>query len=108
MYNLDFFLPRGLEDTYLASGSYLKFGADVIQPLLYVDNGLIILPVFLKAIYAYGFAESVKSTSSLSFDFDSVGGGIGFQLRVLHAFNLEMRFGAAYLPDSGEVDAVFR
>jgi hypothetical protein len=108
VYNLDFFLPRGLEDTYLGSGSFLKFGADVIQPLLYVDNGLIILPVFLKAIYAYGFAESVKSTSSLSFDFDSVGGGIGFQLRVLHTFSLEMRFGAAYRPDSGEVDVVFR
>jgi hypothetical protein len=108
VYNLDFFLPRGLENTLLGGGTFVKFGADIVQPVAYVDNGLLILPLFIKAIYVYGFAESVKSISSVTFDFDSVGGGLGIQLRVLHSLSLDMRVGGAYLPDEGRFETVLR
>ena len=39
VYNLDFFLPRGQEDTLLGSGAFVKFGADLVQPIAYIDNG---------------------------------------------------------------------
>jgi hypothetical protein len=108
VYNLDFFLPRGLENTFLGSGSYVKYGADLVQPIAYVDNGLLILPIFVHSIYLYGFAESVKPTGDLSLDFDSVGGGLGVELRVLHALSMDVRFGVAYLPDSGDFETVLR
>lgn len=108
VYNLDLFLPRGLEDTFLDRGSFVKYGVDLVQPLVYVDDGWLLLPVFLHAVYAYGFAESVKSTSDFSLDFDSVGGGIGLQMRLLHTLGVDIRFGAAYHPDTGETTAVFR
>ncbi len=108
IYNLDFFLPRGLEDTFVPRGGRVKYGLDLVQPLLYVDDGFFLLPVFLKSIYAYGFAESVKSSSDLSFDLDSVGGGLGFQFRFFYLLNFDLRFGAAYLPGSDSYEMVFR
>ncbi|MBT8400359.1 MAG: PD40 domain-containing protein [Rhodothermia bacterium] len=108
IYNLDFFLPRGLEDSFVPRGGRVKYGLDLLQPLFYVDDGFFLLPIFLKSIYAYGFAESVKSSENLSFDIDSVGGGLGFQFRVFYLLNFDLRFGAAYLPDSDSYEMVFR
>lgn len=108
IYNLDFFLPRGLEDLFVPRGGRVKYGLDLVQPLLFVDDGFFLLPVFLKAIYAYGFAESVKPSDDLSLDIDSVGGGVGFQFRFFYLLNFDLRIGAAYLPSSDSYEMVFR
>ncbi len=108
VYDLDLFLPRGLDDTFVAAGGHVKYGVDLLQPLLYVDDGILIPPVFVHAVYLFGFLESISPTSELSWEVDSVGGGIGVQLRLMHLFNLDFRFGGAYLPARSETVAVFR
>ncbi len=108
IYSLDFFLPRGMEDSFVPRGGRVKYGLDLVQPILFVDDGFFLLPIFLKSVYAYGFAESVKSSKDLSFDIDSVGGGLGFQFRLFYLLNFDLRFGAAYLPGSDSYEVVFR
>ncbi|MFK7845758.1 MAG: TolB family protein [Rhodothermales bacterium] len=108
IYNLDNFLPRGYEDNiFLAGGNHAVVGFEYIQPLWYVDNGLFMIPVYLKALYAFGFteglfespavfvheAERFESKSTRAF---ASGAGIGLKFRVLYLFNFDVRFTAAY------------
>jgi hypothetical protein len=108
VYDYTFFKPRGYEDTYLPGGSYLRYGIEYLLPLRYVDNGAVLLPVYLGSVFAYTFAESLQQIGGTSLGITrltSLGAGLGFHVRLFFHFNAEIRVGASYrLP---EQDLVF-
>ncbi len=108
IFDLDFFKPRGLEDLFVPDGTFLRYGVTITQPLLFVDNGTTFVPFFFKAFYVYGFGEYMHEASRITNDYSSIGGGVGAQFRLWYVFNLNLKFGAAYLPQTGTWEAVYR
>ena len=110
--NLDFFLPRGYETdlVYLGRGVYLNSGLEYVQPLWYIDNGFILVPMYFKAIYVFGFAETLIpfENNSDSGQLSSVGSGVGLQLRFAHVLDLDFKFGLSYLIEKGRWKSIFR
>jgi hypothetical protein len=111
-FGLSTFLPRGADDSRLPEGTFLRWKAELTQPLLFVDDGGVLLPVYLKALYGFGFASRLtrfedalaRPQNRLS----AVGGGIGARLRLFSLLDLDLRFGAAYRPHQGDVVPVYR
>lgn len=106
--DLTSFLPPGYEDRFLGRGTYAKAGAEYTQPLWFVDDGMIILPVYLDALFGFGFAEALRPVggaggSSLT----SVGGGLGLQFR-LGVVPLQVKLGVAYRLEDGEAEVIVR
>ena len=100
IYNLDRFLPRGYENEFLGRGTYLRLNLEMIQPLWYIDNGLIILPVYFKALYTYGFAETlfpIDDRERAWAQFSATGAGLGIQFRFFYLFDFDLRLGVSYL-----------
>lgn len=97
--DLTTFLPRGYEDRYLGRGTFARFGLEYVQPLWYIEDGFILLPVYFQALYGYTFGETLSPLRS--FDGEEVlsaaGGGIGVQLRLFHVADLHVRFGTSFL-----------
>jgi len=111
LYNLDHFLPRGYEDAFLDRGTFLQLGLDLVQPLWFIDNGFVILPVYFKALYAYGFAEGITPVDSRARTwsrYTAVGGGFGLQLRFFYLVDLDLRLGASYLPEEQRWEVTYR
>ncbi len=111
IYNLDRFLPRGYENTFLGNGTFLQLNLVALQPLWYIDDGFVLLPFFFKALYAYGFAETLfpvddrdRPWSRLS----AVGGGLGLQFRFFYRFDFDLRLGASYLVEANRWEATYR
>lgn len=112
IYNLDTFLPRGYEDhVLLEDGGHAVLGLEYVQPLFYVDNGFFMVPLYLKAVYAFGFTEGLVSGNIASANtalqqgpMVSSGAGIGVQFRFLYLLNFEIRFRAAYRYADGRWD----
>ncbi|TDI76095.1 MAG: hypothetical protein E2O84_03375 [Bacteroidetes bacterium] len=102
VFNLDFFKPRGREDIFLSAGSYARYSVTVRQPLLFVDDGFTLLPIFFQVFYVYGFADHVRSISGDELSYSSLGGGAGVRFKVFYFFNVDFRVEAAYLPDEQE------
>ena len=108
------FLPRGYGDALLGNGTFFRYGVEVFQPLWFVDNGFLLVPFYAKALYAYGFAESVRRTPQSEGRLSgggvgsAVGLGLGFQFRLLHLLNLDLRLGAAFDPEARRWRAVYR
>ncbi len=108
IYNLDNFLPRGYENNiFLAGGNHAVVGFEYVQPLWYVDDGLFMVPVYMQALYAFGFTEGLfESPAIFIHDFErfeskstrafASGAGIGIKFRVLYLFNFDVRFTASY------------
>lgn len=107
VFNLDFFKPRGREDILIPDGTFYRYSLTITQPILYIDDGLFLLPVFFKAAFVYGFADYLKSTKSSVRDYSSVGGGIGLQLRLFYTFDINLRLEFAYLPEKHRWDAAY-
>jgi len=94
--NVDTFLPRGYdEDVFLGRGTWLKAGLEVIQPLWYVDRGLVLLPITLEAIYVFGFGETIGLMPGADPSYSSVGAGVGARVRLFHNIPLDLRVAAA-------------
>lgn len=110
IYNLDFFMPRGQENIFLGEGTFIRYGAEMTLPLAYIDNGFMLAPLYFRALYAYGFAESLHPTDDWSdvSRVSSVGGGIGLQLRLLSVASLDLRVAYAYRLEAGDGEVVFR
>ena len=111
IYNLDRFLPRGFENEFLGRGTYLRLNLEMIQPLWYIDNGLIILPVYFKALYAYGFADTlfpIDDRDRAWTRFSSTGAGLGLQLRFFYLFDFDLRLAASYLLEEQRWEETFR
>ena len=110
------FLPRVPDGTLLlGEGTFARYGAEVVQPLWFVDDGLVILPLYLKALYAYGFGETVRGLGGATFSGafggrhrSAVGGGLGLQLRLFHLLDLDLRFGLAFSPEDRQWRPVYR
>ena len=98
IYDLAPFVPRGFEGDYLNAHGYVGLDGLVVQPLLFIDNGFVLLPVYLKVLYAYGFAEALYAADTDA-RYRVVGVGLGIQLRLIHYLDLELRYGYAYLVD---------
>ncbi|MFW5955460.1 MAG: TolB family protein [Rhodothermales bacterium] len=96
----DFFLPRGFRDRYLGEGSFVRSGIVIMQPLTFVDDGLILLPIFLKSIYVHGVAEGLRSLEGRSQRFGSVTAGLGLRLRLFHQTDIELRWGVTLRSDA--------
>ena len=101
VFNLDFFKPRGREDIFLPAGRFARFSAEVRHPVLFVDDGLTLLPIFLQVFYVYGFADHVRSIDEGTADYSSLGAGAGVQFRLFHFFNIDLKGELAYFPEDG-------
>lgn len=98
------FLPRGYEtsDAFLGEGTYATYGAEITQPLLYVDNGLFIVPIYVKAVFAYGFVESMQALTGDASRLSVAGAGLGVQLRFAHSIDFTLRYAPVYRFESGD------
>ncbi len=111
IYNLDLFLPRGYENSFVGEGAFLQLNLLAVQPLWYIDDGFVLLPFFFKALYAYGFAETffpVDGRDRPWTRLSSVGGGIGLQYRFFYRFDFDLRIGASYLLEAKRWEATYR
>ncbi len=107
IYDLDAFVPRGYEeDLYLGSGTFLKASGLYMAPLWFADTGFVVVPLYLEALFAYGFGEVLAEAGS-DRRWSSVGAGIGLQLKLAQA-RLTLRIGAARQIESGKWVLTFR
>ncbi len=104
----DAFVPRGYEDVSLGAGSFLRLGAEVTQPLWYVDDGSTLIPIYVKALYGYGFGQTLTAVDEAGSFRSSVGGGLGLQFRLFYVFDVDVQLGVAFRLEPGEVDLVWR
>ncbi|MGA7303222.1 MAG: hypothetical protein WBW88_00045, partial [Rhodothermales bacterium] len=102
--DFDTFIPRGYdtEDAFLGSGTYLKAGAELVQPIAWVDRGIVLVPFSLQAIYLYGFTESTGRSLKWRGARSSAGAGMGFRILVAHHLGLDVRIGVARLLEESE------
>ena len=107
VFNLDFFKPRGREDVFIPTGTSYRYGFTATQPILFIDDGLLLLPVYFKAAFVYGFADRLLTTGIDSEDYSSLGFGVGLQLRLFYTFDLDLRLEAAYSPDRKSWDVAY-
>jgi len=102
------FLPRGYENTFLGSGTFGRLGAEITQPLWYVDDGWTLVPVYMKGLYAYGFGQTLAPVDDPSATLSSVGGGLGVQLRLFYVLDVALEVGIAYRVEPGDVEVITR
>jgi hypothetical protein len=102
------FLPRGYENESLGAGSFVRFGAELTQPLWYIDGGSTLIPFYAKALYGYGFGQSLTAIDREGPTYSSVGAGLGLQFRFFYLLDLNLKIGAAFRLGPGEIDLVWR
>ncbi len=108
IYNLDRFMPRGHEDVFLGAGTFARYGFEITRPLWFIDNGFFLLPVYFRALFAFGFAETLHPVERFSDRVSSAGVGLGLRIRFFYLFNLELRAAASYRIEAGTWDVVYR
>ncbi len=108
VFSLDTFLPRGQEDVLLSSAWSSRVGLDVTQPIRFVDDGSILLPAVLHAVYVYGFSEQVRDGGFGGTRHTSLGGGVGAQWSLFHGLRIDLRIGMARRVERGDWVTVFR
>lgn len=109
-FDATYFLPRGYENEYLGEGSFARLSANVVQPLWYIENGSVLLPLYFHALYLFGFAESVFAITGEPerSSYTSFGGGVGLQFRFFYVFDLDIRLGLSYLKEEKRWETVYR
>jgi len=111
IFNTETFVPRGHSSVErLPSGPFVALEAEVTQPLWYIDDGFTLLPLYAKALSVYGFGEPLARLVRAEWrrTLSSVGGGVSLSVRVFYGFNLDLRIGAAYRPERGDVVGISR
>ncbi|MCS3665266.1 hypothetical protein GGP65_002909 [Salinibacter ruber] len=100
-------LPRGyqgLDRALPGAGNYLRLGAKAVQPLWYIDTGLVMLPVAVDALYGYGLGQAqyrvAGAEPALGERRASVGGGLGLRLRPFGGISLNLEIGVSYRIDA--------
>ncbi len=99
VYNLEPFAPQGYASDLFGERTYAGIDGLIVQPLWFVDDGFVLLPLYFKVLYAYAFAEAFYATGTAA-RYRSIGAGLGVQFRLLHYLDLELRLGRAYLVDA--------
>jgi len=110
-FGLGTFLPRGNEDFSLPSGTFVRWKGEILQPLAFVDNGLVTVPVYLKAVYAYGFGSTVTRASNVFGGgprVSAIGAGLGARIRLFSVADFDLRLGLAYDVEDRGVTVVYR
>lgn len=103
------FVPRGYTDVALGAGTFLRLGAEVTQPLWYIDDGSTLVPFYAKALYGYGFGQTLAPVGSGAGGTRSaLGAGIGLQFRFFYVLNFDLRLGAAFRVEPQDTEAVWR
>ena len=101
-------MPRTYEDAYIASGETVKVDLELAQPIWYIDDGFLHVPMYFKVVYLYGFAEAIVHSDTPELrTARAVGAGLGLEWRVMHYLDLDMRIGLAY-PNAGGLKLTFR
>lgn len=101
-------MPRTYEDSYIASGQTVKADLELAQPIWYIDDGFLHVPMYFKALYLYGFAEAIVHSDIPALrTARAAGTGLGLEWRIMHYVDLNMRIGLAY-PDAGGFRLTFR
>ncbi len=108
--DLTTFFPRGYEthDTFLNSGTFAKYGVEYTQPLFYIDDGLFLLPIYFKALFAYAFVETMQGIDAATERLTVAGAGFGLQFRYAHSINAALRVAPVYKFRSQEWSVTFR
>lgn len=110
-FGLSRFVPRGYENLDLPDGSFLRFRAEIVQPLWYADDGMLLIPVYLKALYTYGFGSTltrIEDATRQGPRISSIGAGLGVRVRLFSVLDLDLRVGGAYRPGEGDIVVVGR
>ncbi len=111
VFNTSTFGPRGYDDLAdLPTDPFLQFETQITQPLWYIDDGMTLLPIYLKSLAAYGFGETLGTVSEGTWRRrrSTAGGGLQLETRILHRFDLNFRVGAAYRFETDDVVAIYR
>lgn len=103
-------LPRGYvgEGLGLPQGTFGLLGAEVVQPITFIDDGWTTIPIYLKSLYTYGFAEALWYTSHPQERLSALGMGLGLRFRFFYAFDFDARIGAAFRPSSNDIRLINR
>ncbi|WP_022834617.1 TolB-like translocation protein [Salisaeta longa] len=107
IYDLDTFVPRAFsERLFLGSGTFVRLGAEYVQPFAFIDDGFSLFPLYFEALYGYAFGQTLRGVGDASFfaqalpqpiaQAHSVGGGLGLEFRFFYVFNIDLRLGVAY------------
>ncbi len=89
VYSRSLILPEGHE-AFLGGGAHVRVDAEIVQPVWYMQDGFLTVPVYFKALYVYGFAQRMVVSTDYAREW-SAGLGIGLQFRLLHYLDLELR-----------------
>ena len=110
IFNLDSFLPRGYEDEFLGEGTFVRLNAEALQPLWFVEDGFVLVPLYVKAFYGYGFAEILfpLNGETRQSQFSTAGAGLGLQFRFFYTLDLDLRVGVSFLMEEGRLETIYR
>ena len=101
-------MPRTHEDAYVDAGNTVKADVEFIQPLWFIDDGFLNVPMYFKVLYVYSFLEAiVHSDTPQVRNSQAVGAGVGLEWRVMHYLDLDIRIGLVY-PNTGGLMLTFR
>lgn len=104
----DAVLPRGYTGRGLPEGTFGALGADVVQPLWFVDDGWTTIPLYVKSFYAYGFGETLWGAPAQEPPLSAFGAGLGVRFRFFYVVDLDLRIGVAVRPADGDARVVHR
>lgn len=107
IFGLRFFKPTGWEDALVLDDHYGRMGLRIRQPIAFLDNGWLTIPVFLRAIYLKAGAEMVARLEDTSQRYSTVSVGLGVKFRILHFFNFDVSWDAGYRLQDKEWDGVW-
>lgn len=96
VFNLSGFRPRGWEQAFVGSGDFIRYGMEVRQPVAFVDDGSILFPAILNAVYLYSWAERLHDTRAWDEHLGSAGIGAAIQMRFIHVLDVEFRWQWSY------------
>lgn len=107
----DALLPEGYDAVALSRGTFAAGGLRVVQPLWFVDDGWLLVPLYVEAVYAYGFAEVVRGLGAARLRrpqaehaaLAAAGAGVGAQLRLYSRLSFTLRAGFSYRLSEGDV-----
>ena len=108
--NPDAFVSRGFDDTYLGEGTFVRYGVEYVQPLRFVDDGLLLVPLYLQALYGFTFAERTGPLGGAAHtrQMTAIGAGMGLRVRVFHRLDVDLRLGLAYRLEENDWVTIYR
>lgn len=89
VYSNSLILPRGHEE-YIGEGTHIRVGAEILQPIWYIEDGFLTIPSYFKLLYIYGFTQRLVQSEDDT-GLWSAGIGVGLQFRLFHYLDMEVR-----------------